>query len=107
MFKPVQRVSMGGFWCALVVVPGREPLGRHLQGGVVADARVTTELLLSIFNPEAPGHDGAVVVAGDRIERFATHLPLSDDRDAQLGLRARNCEGRRPACLRRATLKDI
>ena len=66
---------------ALVVVPGREPLGRHVQGGVVADARVTTELLLSIFNPEAPGHDGAVVVAGDRIERFATHLPLSDDRD--------------------------
>ena len=66
---------------ALVVVPGREPLGRHVQGGFVADACVTTELLLSIFNPEAPGHDGAVVVAGDRIERFAAHLPLSDDRD--------------------------
>ena len=66
---------------ALVVVPGREPLERHLQGGVELDAAISEELLLSIFDPSSPGHDGAVVVRGDRLVRFAVHLPLADDRD--------------------------
>ena len=69
---------------ALLIIPGREPIERHLQGGVVLDANISEELLLSIFDPHSPGHDGAVLVQGDRLARFGVHLPLSED-NAQLG----------------------
>lgn len=71
---------------ALVVIPGREPLDRHLDGGVLLDARLSLPLLLSLFDPHSPGHDGAVVMQGDRVERFAVHLPLSTNHE-QLGQR--------------------
>ena len=69
---------------ALLVLPGREPLERHLQGGTPLDALISEALLLSIFDPESPGHDGAVVAQGNRLVRFSVHLPLSEDR-TQLG----------------------
>ena len=69
---------------ALLILPGREPLDRHLQGGVVLDAQISEELLLSIFDPHSPGHDGAVLLEGDRLVRFGVLLPLSDDQ-TQLG----------------------
>ncbi len=87
---------------ALLIVPGREPLDRHLEGGIALDGRVSEPLLLSLFDPGSPGHDGAVVVRGERVERFAAHLPLSSARDqlgslgtrhaAALGL-AERCDG--------------
>ena len=64
---------------ALVVVPGREPVERHLHGGIPLDAAISEELLLSIFDPRSPGHDGAVLVQGDRLGRFAVLLPISED----------------------------
>lgn len=70
---------------ALIVLPGREPLDRHLDGGIFLDGRASEPLILSLFDSTSPGHDGAVVVVGDRIERFAVHLPLSSNR-SQLGL---------------------
>ncbi len=69
---------------ALVVLPGREPLDRLLDGGVALGARISEPLLLSLFDPHSPGHDGAILVSGDRVLRFAVHLPLSGDH-AQLG----------------------
>jgi len=71
---------------ALIVIPGRDPLERHLDGGVYLDARISEPLLLSLFDPNSPGHDGAVVLAGNRAVKFAVHLPLSTDH-AQLGQR--------------------
>jgi uncharacterized protein (TIGR00159 family) len=70
---------------ALLVLPGREPLERHLEGGVKLDAQLSEPLLLSLFDPNSPGHDGAVLIRGDRIVRFAVHLPLSDNRAALRG----------------------
>lgn len=71
---------------ALIVIPGRESVEGHVEGGLLLDARITEPLLLSLFDPHSPGHDGAVVLSGDRAARFAVHLPLSTDR-AQLGQR--------------------
>jgi len=64
---------------ALVVVPGQQPITRHVRGGIPLGGALSVPLLESIFDPHSPGHDGAVVIEGDRIARFALHLPLSHD----------------------------
>ena len=69
---------------ALLVLPGLDPLDRHLEGGIELGAQISEPLLLSIFDASSPGHDGAVLVEGDRATHFAVHLPLSSDR-GQLG----------------------
>jgi uncharacterized protein (TIGR00159 family) len=64
---------------ALVVLPGRQPIERHVRSGFALDGRLSEPLLASLFDPHSPGHDGAVIVRGDRLERFGTYLPLSTD----------------------------
>jgi len=64
---------------ALIVLPGREPIGRHVDGGVLLAGRVSEPLLLSLFDTSSPGHDGAVVLRGATVERFGAHLPLSSE----------------------------
>lgn len=65
---------------ALIVIPGREPLDRFIEGGASLDAWISEPLLLSLFDPDTPGHDGAVILANNRATRFMVHLPLSADR---------------------------
>lgn len=67
---------------ALIVLPRNEPLDRHLEGGIALGGRLSEPLLLSLFDASSPGHDGAVVVRGDTVERFAVHLPLSTNHAA-------------------------
>jgi uncharacterized protein (TIGR00159 family) len=62
---------------ALVVLPGRDPVDRHVDLAEALDGRVSRPLLLSLFDPGSVGHDGAAVIEGDRITSFAGHLPLS------------------------------
>jgi diadenylate cyclase len=64
---------------ALVVVQGKDPIARHITGGIESDAKLSGPILKSIFDPHSPGHDGAVIIEKDRISRFAAHLPLSKD----------------------------
>lgn len=64
---------------ALIVVAGRQPIDRHLHGGIELGGRLSEPLLRSIFDPHSAGHDGAVVVHEDTVVRFASHLPLSTD----------------------------
>jgi len=70
---------------ALIVLPGREPVLPHIQGGVAIDAILSEPLLLSLFDTHSPGHDGALIVRGSVVERFACHLPLSHDEEQLAG----------------------
>jgi uncharacterized protein (TIGR00159 family) len=69
---------------ALLVIPGTEDLERHVEGGISLNGDLSEPILLSLFDASSPGHDGAVILRGSEIERFAVHLPLSSDH-AQLG----------------------
>ncbi len=62
---------------ALIVIKGEESLDRHLTGGIPLNGRISIPLLYSIFHPETPNHDGAVIIEGDRIDKFGVRLPLS------------------------------
>ena len=62
---------------ALIVIRGKENWDRHMNGGIELNGQVTIPLLHSIFNKYAPGHDGAVLMEGNRITKFGVHLPLS------------------------------
>jgi hypothetical protein len=64
---------------ALIAIRGREPWTSHIHGGIDLGGAVSAPLLYSIFHPETPGHDGAVLIEGDRVTRFAVHLPLASE----------------------------
>lgn len=75
---------------ALVVIPGKQPLGRHVRGGIELGGRVSLPLLESLFDPHSPGHDGAVIIERDRVTFFGVHLPLSQDLEQLAGLGTRH-----------------
>jgi diadenylate cyclase len=62
---------------ALIAIRGAEPWDSHIQGGISLNGEVSRPLLYSIFAPDTPGHDGAVLLEGDRITKFGAHLPLA------------------------------
>ena len=62
---------------ALLVIQGRQPIEPHVRGGVPVGGRISIPLLHSIFHPATQGHDGAVLIDGDVIEKLGVHLPLS------------------------------
>ena len=64
---------------ALIVIAGKDPLDRHLTGGVRLDGLLSETLLDSIFDPHSRGHDGAVVIRDNRVEQFGCHLPLTSN----------------------------
>lgn len=66
---------------ALVVVRGHDMIARHLEGGEDVEGRLSEPLLKSIFDPHSLGHDGAVIIEGDRIDQLGVHLPLSKNLD--------------------------
>ena len=62
---------------ALIVLPGRDIIDLHLEGGVELNGDLSEPLLKSIFDPHSIGHDGAVIIENGKITMFAVHLPLS------------------------------
>ncbi len=63
---------------ALIVFPGKEPIGRFLEGGILLRGEISQELMISLFNEETPGHDGAMIIENNRIKKFGVHLPLAE-----------------------------
>lgn len=64
---------------ALIVIKGRDPIVRHLEGGIDLNGELSEIILKSIFDPHSPGHDGAVVIEQGKITQFGCQLPLSKD----------------------------
>ena len=65
-------------WGALIILPGEIALDSVITDGFSLNGQISRPLLLSLFDPGSPGHDGAVVIRGDRIERFGSRLPLTE-----------------------------
>lgn len=70
---------------ALIVMKAKEPLGRHLNGGISLNGHFSAPLIYSIFDSSTPGHDGAVVIEGTQVKQFAVHLPISQNTEAVAG----------------------
>ncbi|MFI5266491.1 MAG: diadenylate cyclase CdaA [Chloroflexota bacterium] len=62
----------------LIVVEGATGLQEFIDTGVLVDASVTADLLVAIFFPGSPLHDGAVIIHGDRVLAARCLLPLSE-----------------------------
>ena len=64
---------------ALIAIEGTTGLREFAESGTRLDARVSYELLLTLFAPRTPLHDGAVIVSGSLIEAAGCFLPLSEN----------------------------
>lgn len=62
---------------AIIVVRGKDPIARHIRGGIDLNGELSEELIGSIFTPSSPSHDGALIVEDDRVTAFSCYLPLS------------------------------
>jgi uncharacterized protein (TIGR00159 family) len=80
---------------ALIVIPGEEDVQEMIQSGIAWNGDISREMVLSIFFPDNPVHDGAAVIEGDRISRVGAILPLSrrEDLPSHLGTRHRAALG--------------
>ncbi|HQV63913.1 MAG TPA: diadenylate cyclase CdaA [Anaerolineales bacterium] len=84
---------------ALIILQRLDNLEEYIQSGVRMNARVTPELLLQIFYPNTPLHDGGVIIVGSQITAAACVLPLSASGilnrspERQMGLRHRAALG--------------
>ena len=66
---------------ALIVFPGKEDLTEVVHGGITWDGTITPEMLVSIFWPKNPVHDGAIIIRGNRVAEVGVLLPLSQRQD--------------------------
>src|SRR5919204_5070512 len=62
---------------AIIALERQIGLRNYIEGGIPLDARLTYDLLLSIFQRESPLHDGAVIVQDDKVAAAACFLPLT------------------------------
>ncbi|MBP8975303.1 MAG: diadenylate cyclase CdaA [Bacteroidetes bacterium] len=62
---------------ALIVIRGKDPVVRHLNGGEDLDGELSQQLLETLFVPGSPSHDGAVIIEENKITKFSCYLPLS------------------------------
>src|SRR4051812_20054387 len=62
---------------AIIAVERQVGMRNYIDGGISLDALLTYDLLLAVFQPKSPLHDGAVIVQNDRVAAAACFLPLT------------------------------
>ncbi|MFO8037115.1 MAG: diadenylate cyclase CdaA [Anaerolineales bacterium] len=83
----------------LIVFQRLDPLQEYVETGVVLNARVTAELLIQVFHPKTPLHDGAVIIHDETLMAASCVLPLSssgvleESPERSMGLRHRAALG--------------
>ncbi len=80
---------------AIIAIEQEVGLGEYAETGRAVDARVSAEMLTTIFTPFSPLHDGAVLISGDKIRAAGAILPLTQTtvKDRSLGTRHRAALG--------------
>lgn len=80
---------------ALISIEGEDGLGEYISTGIPLDAEVSNQLLINIFIPNTPLHDGAVIISNYEIAAASCYLPLSESTliPKELGTRHRAAIG--------------
>ncbi|MEK3885321.1 diadenylate cyclase CdaA [Paenibacillus sp. PL2-23] len=80
---------------ALIVFERKTGVSELIESGISMESRITSELLINIFTPNAPLHDGAVIIRGNQIMAAGCYLPLSENPfiSKELGTRHRAAIG--------------
>jgi len=80
---------------ALIVIERSIGLRNFIDSGVQLDANISYDLLVSIFNPATPLHDGAVIIRNERVAAASVFLPLTKNPEVsrELGTRHRAAIG--------------
>jgi uncharacterized protein (TIGR00159 family) len=101
MSTPVERIVDSAYDLArkrigaLMVFPGKDNVEEMVHSGIPWRGLVSKEMIMSIFWPENPVHDGAAIIQGDRIIEVGAILPLShrEDLPSHYGTRHRAAAG--------------
>jgi diadenylate cyclase len=85
---------------ALIVFERDTGLNEYIESGIGMESRISSELIVNIFTPNTPLHDGAVIVRGNQIMAAACYLPLSENPfiSKELGTRHRAAIGVSEVC---------
>jgi diadenylate cyclase len=75
---------------ALIVIEREMEVENHLEVGTQIDAKVTSELITSIFLPYSPIHDGAVIIEKEKLTKAGCFLPLSRNPELSKSLGTRH-----------------
>ena len=80
---------------ALIAIERNNSLADFIEIGMRIDAQISRELIISIFNPSSPLHDGGIIIVGNRILSAGSFFPLATDPDLEreLGTRHRAAIG--------------
>ncbi len=78
---------------ALIVIQRDISLSDTIESGISIDSEISPQLLVNIFVPKTPLHDGAVVIKNNRIAAAATILPLANNQDISKDLGTRHRAG--------------
>ncbi len=80
---------------ALIVIPGKDDVAEVVHSGIPWEGEISKEMILSVFWPDNPVHDGAAIIQGDQISQVGAILPLSrrDDLPTYYGTRHRAALG--------------
>lgn len=80
---------------ALIVIERDTKMGEIINTGVYLDSNISSEVLINIFTPNTPLHDGAVIIRANRIKAAACFLPLTENPNLskELGTRHRAALG--------------
>ena len=63
---------------ALISIERTQTLQEYISTGIPLDADISSQLLINIFIPNTPLHDGAVIISGNKIATACSYLPLSE-----------------------------